>query len=204
MSDKNRVLIAGGGPVGFTLAYNLARRGIPSTILEGSDRIFDDPRAGTIHPPTLEMFDEIGVTPTMMERGYKVTHYQYRDRKQGVIADFQLGILESETKFPFRLMLEQHKICYILQDLLKDYADCEVLMQHRVMDVTQDGEGVTTEFDHIAAVTSDDVDQRREEHVQTFAQQFSAIRFPGKSLSQRCEAGGVREDYCAVTPVHDH
>ena len=120
MSDKNRVLIAGAGPVGFTLAYNLARRGIPCTILEGSDRVFDDPRAGTIHPPTLEMFDEIGVTPTMMERGYKVTHYQYRDRKQGVIADFQLGVLESETKFPFRLMLEQHKICYILQDLLKD------------------------------------------------------------------------------------
>ena len=143
MSDKKRVLIAGAGPVGFTLAYNLARRGIPCTILEGSDRIFDDPRAGTIHPPTLEMFDEIGVTPTMMERGYKVTHYQYRDRKQGVIADFQLGILESETKFPFRLMLEQHKICYILQDLLKDYADCEVLMQHRVMEVAQDGEGVT-------------------------------------------------------------
>ena len=114
MSEKNRVLIAGAGPVGFTLAYNLARRGVPCTILEGSDRIFDDPRAGTIHPPTLEMFDEIGVTPTMMERGYKVTHYQYRDRKQGVIADFELGVLESETKFPFRLMLEQHKICYIL------------------------------------------------------------------------------------------
>jgi 3-(3-hydroxy-phenyl)propionate hydroxylase len=143
MSEKNRVLIAGAGPVGFTLAYNLARRGVPCTILEGSDRIFDDPRAGTIHPPTLEMFDEIGVTPTMMERGYKVTHYQYRDRKQGVIADFELGVLESETKFPFRLMLEQHKICYILLDLLKGYADCEVLMQHRVMDVAQDSDGVT-------------------------------------------------------------
>jgi threonine dehydratase len=33
MSDKKRVLIAGAGPVGFTLAYNLARRGIPCTIL---------------------------------------------------------------------------------------------------------------------------------------------------------------------------
>jgi hypothetical protein len=43
----------------------------------------------------------------------------------------------------FRLMLEQHKICYILLDLLKGYADCEVLMQHRVIDVAQDADGVT-------------------------------------------------------------
>ena len=69
MSDKNRVLIVGAGPVGFTVALNLAQRGIPVTILEGSDRIFDDPRAGTIHPPTLEMFDTLGVTPIMLEQG---------------------------------------------------------------------------------------------------------------------------------------
>jgi 3-(3-hydroxy-phenyl)propionate hydroxylase len=142
MSEKSRILIAGAGPVGFTVALNLARRGIAYTILEAGDRIFDDPRAGTIHPPTLEMFEESDVTRIMLEQGYTVSHYHYRDRKRGLIADFNLGVLKDDTRFPFRLMLEQHKICYILRDLLKDYADGEVLMQHRVVEVAQEGDGV--------------------------------------------------------------
>lgn len=145
MSDQDRVLIVGGGPVGFTLAYNLARRGIPFTLLEGGNKIFDDPRAGTIHPPTLEMFEEIGVTKLMLERGFRVDNYHYRDRRKGLIADFNLGILKNDTPFPFRLMLEQHKICYILRDLLKEYPQNEVLMEHRVTSVTQDESGVTAE-----------------------------------------------------------
>jgi 3-(3-hydroxy-phenyl)propionate hydroxylase len=137
------VLIAGAGPVGLTAALNLARRGIPVTVLEAGAKIFDDPRAGTIHPPTLEMFAELGVTDRMLARGYIVRNYQYRDRRTGVVADFDLGVLADDTRYPYRLMLEQHKICYILLDLLKAYPNCEVLMQHRVTGVMQDGDGVT-------------------------------------------------------------
>jgi 3-(3-hydroxy-phenyl)propionate hydroxylase len=148
MPATDRVLIAGAGPIGFTMAYNLALRGIPFVLLEGGDRIFDDPRAGTIHPPTLELFDTIGVTEKILERGYIVRNYQYRDRKTGVVADFDLSILGSETPFPHRVMLEQHKICYILRDLLNGMTDVapenrEILMEHRVSKVEQDADGVT-------------------------------------------------------------
>jgi 3-(3-hydroxy-phenyl)propionate hydroxylase len=143
----DQVLIAGGGPVGFTVALNLARRGIPFTLLEGTDKIFDDPRAGTIHPPTLEMFAGIGVADTMIERGIVVPNYQYRDRKDGVVADFDLGVLAGDTPFPFRLMLEQHKLCYILRDMLTAYSGHQVLMEHRVTSVSQDAAGVTAEVE---------------------------------------------------------
>jgi 3-(3-hydroxy-phenyl)propionate hydroxylase len=152
MSDLDRVLIAGGGPVGFTVALNLARRGIPFTLLEGGNKIFDDPRAGTIHPPTLEMFEEIGVTKLFLERGFTVNNYHYRDRREGLIADFDLNVLKDDTPFPFRLMLEQHKICYILRDLLKDYSGHEILMEHRVTNVEQDGSGVTATVETPAGV----------------------------------------------------
>jgi 3-(3-hydroxy-phenyl)propionate hydroxylase len=143
MSQTDRVLIVGGGPIGYTTAFILARLGIPFVMLEAGDKIFDDPRAGTIHPPTLELFDTIGVTKTFLDRGYIVRHYHYRDRKTGVVADFDLGVLAEDTPFPYRLMLEQHKICYILRDLLKDYAQHEILLQHRVSQVEQDADGVT-------------------------------------------------------------
>ncbi len=142
MSRTDRVLIAGGGPIGYTTALILARLGIPFVMLEAGDRIFDDPRAGTIHPPTLELFDTIGVTKTLLERGYIVRNYHYRDRKTGVVADFDLGALADDTPFPYRLMLEQHKICYILRDMLKDYANHEILLQHRVAQVEQDADAV--------------------------------------------------------------
>ena len=137
------VLIAGAGPVGLTVALNLVRRGIPVTILEAGDRIADDPRAGTIHPPTLELFATLGVTDAMLARGYVVRNYQYRDRRTGVVADFDLGALADETPYPFRLMLEQHKICGMLIELLRQHPDCTLLMQHRVTQVAQHGDEVT-------------------------------------------------------------
>lgn len=147
MSEYDKILIAGGGPIGFTIALNLARKGIPFTLLEAGATIFDDPRAGTIHPPSLELFAGLDVTPIMLEQGYVVGNYHYRDRKSGVIADFHLDILADETPYPYRLMLEQHKICYILRDMLKSYAGHQILMQHRVMSVKQDERGVLAEVE---------------------------------------------------------
>jgi len=148
MTSDNRVLIAGGGPVGYTAAYVLAKRGIPVTLLEAGTRIFDDPRAGTIHPPTLGLYAAVGITPAMLEQGYTVRNYHYRDRRQGLIVNFDLGLLGGDTPYPFRLMLEQHKICAILRDrLLAEFPQHQVLLEHRVADVTQDGDGVTAHIE---------------------------------------------------------
>ncbi len=148
MTDDNRVLIAGGGPVGYTAAYALARRGIPCTLLEAGDKIFDDPRAGTIHPPTLELFATLGLTQTMLDMGYVVGNYHYRDRRTGLIANFDLGLLAQDTPYPFRLMFEQHKLCALVRDrLLAEFPQHPVLLNHRVADVQQDPDGVTAQVE---------------------------------------------------------
>ena len=141
--DDDRVLIAGGGPVGYTVATILAQKGIPFVLLEAGDRVFDEPRAGTIHPPTLELYDTIGATDEMIRRGFTVSNYKYWDRAEGLVAEFDLSKLADETRFPFRLMLEQHKVCYVLQDMLAELGGADVRLNHRVTDVTQDDEFVT-------------------------------------------------------------
>ena len=69
MPDRNCVVIVGAGPVGLVSAVCLARSGIPSVLLEASPTTPRDLRASTVHPPTLDMLDEIGVADDYIKLG---------------------------------------------------------------------------------------------------------------------------------------
>ncbi len=142
---NDRVIIAGGGPIGYALAANLDRYGIPFLLLEAGDKIFSDPRAGTIHPPSLELFRDLGLINPLLDRGNIVKSFQYRDRRQGVVAEFDLTTLADETDFPYRLMLEQHKVCEVIHDHLQSGQAQNILREHRLMSVRQDDAGVAAE-----------------------------------------------------------
>src|SRR5258707_1258162 len=62
--SSDRVIIVGAGPVGLCLALALAQQGVPVTLIDalGEDHFLAQaPRAGTNHPPTLELFPRIGL-----------------------------------------------------------------------------------------------------------------------------------------------
>jgi len=82
MAQRDRVIIVGGGPVGYTTALILAQKGIPFVLLEAGHAVFDEPRAGTIHPPTLELYASVGAIDRFLDRGFLVHNYQYYDRTQ--------------------------------------------------------------------------------------------------------------------------
>src|SRR5436305_13047060 len=82
-SSEDRVLIIGAGPVGLCLALKLAKDGVPSTVIEQlrDDNFLDQvPRAGTNHPATLELYDEIGLYDRLEPRGIIAPLFQYWDR----------------------------------------------------------------------------------------------------------------------------
>ena len=67
-----RVVIAGAGPVGLCLALRLLKDGIKVTLIESLARenfLDQVPRAGSNHPATLEMFDELGLYDRLEARG---------------------------------------------------------------------------------------------------------------------------------------
>src|SRR5262249_49775009 len=102
------VVVAGAGPTGLMCALALGRQGVPVIVLEAEPQLALDLRAGTFHPPTLEMMAPYGITARMLETGLKVRHWQIRDKRGELVAEFDLDLLADETPYPHRTHLEQH------------------------------------------------------------------------------------------------
>lgn len=136
------VIIAGSGPCGSTLALALGRQGLDVILLEQQATLPRDLRASTFHPPTLEMLDELGVAKAMIDKGLIVDRYQYRDRRTGEIAEFDMNLIAKDTRFPFRLQLEQYEMTHLVRDELATLPSVDQRFGHEVIDVEQDANGV--------------------------------------------------------------
>lgn len=143
MTSENRVLIAGAGPVGLVAAVSLLEQGIPVTVLEASADLAVDLRASTFHPPTMDFLDRLGLAEGLIERGLKCPLWQFRDRKEGEVATFDLGLLKDETAHPYRLQAEQWKLTEAARARLEADANADLITDIVVETVTQDADFVT-------------------------------------------------------------
>jgi len=142
MSKQHPIIIAGAGPAGATLALYLAQQNIPVMLLEREPDLPVDLRASTFHPPSLEMLNQLGVAAPMIARGLIVDRYQYRDRRSGEVAEFDMSLIADETLFPYRLQLEQYELTRIVERVLRDYDCAEVRFEHEIVGFSQDASGV--------------------------------------------------------------
>lgn len=139
----DRVLIAGAGPVGLVAAVSLLEQGIAVTVLEASADLAVDLRASTFHPPTLDFLQTLGLADGLIERGIKCPYWQFRDRKEGAIATFDLGLLAEETNHPYRLQAEQWKLTEAARTRLDAETDAELITDIVVEEIGQDADSVT-------------------------------------------------------------
>jgi 3-(3-hydroxy-phenyl)propionate hydroxylase len=131
--------------VGLTAALALARAEVPVLVLEAGAGLSRESRASTFHPPTLEMLDDLGVGEELLRRGLVARTYQMRDRREGRIAEFDLSLLADDTRFPFRLQLEQSQLTEVLLERLRGVEHVEVRFGSPVAAVRQDEGGVTAQ-----------------------------------------------------------
>jgi len=142
MKNNAQVIVAGAGPVGLLTALALAEQDVPVLVLEAEPALTIDLRAGTYHPPSLELMAPYGITDEMHKTAIKVPRWQIRDRREGVIVEWDVGEIADLTPYPYRLHLEQHRLTPIILAKLRAYPHADVRFSHKVIDVTQTAEEV--------------------------------------------------------------
>ncbi|MEA2946694.1 MAG: hypothetical protein QOI40_2024 [Alphaproteobacteria bacterium] len=138
MQTERPVLVAGGGPVGCITALALARQGIPVHLLEAEARVNDAPRAATTHAATLEMLDELGLVDEVTSRGLIEPKFRIWDRaSREVIVEFDFGTLANDTRFPYVVQCEQHKLANMTIERLRRFAHVTVDFSTRLTSLQQ-------------------------------------------------------------------
>jgi 3-(3-hydroxy-phenyl)propionate hydroxylase len=142
-NGNDRVVVVGAGPVGLTAALALGRRGIPTVLLAAESELVMELRGSTFHPPTLDLLDEFGIVPRMIEAGLKAPTWQFRDRETGPVATFDLSMLAGDTSHPYRVQCEQWKLMRFLAEDLRELPGSDIRFGHEVTSVRQDDDSAT-------------------------------------------------------------
>lgn len=136
------VLVVGAGPVGFVAALRLAAFGVPVLLVEREPALQQDLRASTFHPPTLEMLDELGLTAGLMARGLKSRSWQVRWHETHEKAEFDLAAIAADTRYPFRLQVEQRVLCALAAERVRAEPLVDFRLDSGLLSFTQDADGV--------------------------------------------------------------
>ena len=134
---KEPILIVGAGPVGLTSALRLSQLGIRSIVIEKNTTIQSELRASTFHPPTIEMLNELGIAEDLIAIGLKTKCWQFRVHETGERAVFDLGHLAQDTKYPFRLQVEQKELCRIATKKAEADENIDLRMGHSLENFAQ-------------------------------------------------------------------
>jgi 3-(3-hydroxy-phenyl)propionate hydroxylase len=152
--ENQRVLIAGGGPVGLLCAWLLGRRGVPVRLFEENDGPQADPRAATTHPATLDLLSEDGLAQDMARVGLVAPIFQFWDRPSGeLIAQFDHAVLKDDTRHPYVVQCEQFKTARLILDRLQGLSNVELMFGHATVDVRQSADGVSLDVRGATGIT---------------------------------------------------
>ena len=108
---SHEVLIVGAGPVGLTLAIDLARRGVAVRVIDARPTPSPLSRATEVQPRSLEIFEAVGVARSLIGEGVKILGLDLCD--DGALIT-SIDTASADTPFPFLLSLPQARLEAIL------------------------------------------------------------------------------------------
>ncbi|MFD7409364.1 bifunctional 3-(3-hydroxy-phenyl)propionate/3-hydroxycinnamic acid hydroxylase [Streptomyces sp. NPDC059866] len=142
MSAVSRVpvVIIGAGPVGVTAALLLARRGVPSLLLERHRDVYPLPRAVVVDDEVRRILQSVGVHEEFAALARPARGLRLLDARHRVIAEFARS-LEGHHGFPQTSMFDQPELERLLRDALARRPECELRGGVEVVSVNQPTDG---------------------------------------------------------------
>ncbi|MFE2374917.1 FAD-dependent monooxygenase [Streptomyces sp. NPDC059398] len=139
-----RILIAGAGPTGLTLAIDLARRGIDVRVIDKAACHFAGSRGDTLQPRTLEVFDDLGVLDTVLDQGRSVptTRVHLDGEFVGERRTAEHLQPTPDVPYPNAWILGQSQTEAVLRDRLAAFG-ASVELNTELIGFEQDPDGVT-------------------------------------------------------------
>ena len=132
---RRPVIVVGGGPVGLTLAIDLARYGTPVLLLDDDDKLSSGSRAICFAKRTLEIWDRLGCCSAFTGKGvsWKTGKVFFRDRQ---VYAFDL-LPEDGHCHPAFVNLQQYYAEGFLYDHALAQPNLEMRWKNRVVGVEQ-------------------------------------------------------------------
>lgn len=142
---RHPVVVVGAGPVGLTLAIDLAQRGHSVVLLDDADRIGDGSRAICFSKRSLELWDRLGVGERMVEKGvvWKVGKIFLND---DMLYRFDL-LPEDGHKMPAFINLQQYYAEAFLVDRVQELPQVDLRWRNKVVGLDQRNDHVVLAID---------------------------------------------------------
>jgi 3-(3-hydroxy-phenyl)propionate hydroxylase len=134
-ATSHPVVVVGAGPVGLSLAIDLAQRGQPVVLLDDADRIGEGSRAICFSKRSLEFWDRLGVGQRMVDKGVvwsvgRIFH--------GASQLYQFNLLpEQGHKRPAFINLQQFHAEAYLVDRVEELAAIDLRWRNKVIGLQQ-------------------------------------------------------------------
>jgi 3-(3-hydroxy-phenyl)propionate hydroxylase len=129
------VVIVGAGPVGLTLALDLAKRGQPVVLLDDADRIGEGSRAICFSKRSLEVWDRLGVAAPMIDKGV-VWNVGRIFSGDALLYQFDL-LPETGHKMPAFINLQQYYAEAFLVEGVKQMPSIDLRWRNKVTAIDQ-------------------------------------------------------------------
>jgi len=139
------VVVVGAGPVGLSLAIDLAQRGQSVVLLDDADRIGDGSRAICFSKRSLEFWDRLGVGQRMVDKGVV---WQVGKIFHGNSLLYQFDLLpEQGHKRPAFINLQQFYAEAYLVDRVEELPDISLRWCNKVVGIEQRNDHVILSID---------------------------------------------------------
>jgi 2-polyprenyl-6-methoxyphenol hydroxylase-like FAD-dependent oxidoreductase len=143
MADRSDVVVVGAGPVGFLVAWGIARAGIDVTLIDADPAINTSPRAAVYFPTTLEILDRLDLLEDAEEAGLRNHAFAMRFPEYDDVIVNHFAHDPASGRFPYNLHFGQDVLAEIILRHLEALPNGRVLWNDKLVGLEQDDRGVT-------------------------------------------------------------